>query len=151
MVTDLDANLVGCGDVQDDSGWWFNQLLVSNPVATFDGDNLQLANADTAVRFKPHAEPAAWILDPKYAVDPSTTQLHVLVLEGACANGESPEGRIMPPDITMSGSEIQVTVWIKTSGDASCPGNSPYPWVIDLPEPVGNRSIPGHGDSPAFH
>ena len=142
-----EANLVGCGDVQDDTGWWFNRFLTSSPVMTMVGDNLELATADTTVDFKRHAEAVAWILDPAHRVAPSDTELHVLVLEGACANGQSPEGRILPAEVTYTESEVTLTIMIKTLGMASCPGNAPYPWTVTLSQPLGERKL--SGDSPA--
>ncbi len=142
-----EAHLVGCGDVQDDTGWWFNRFLTSSPVLTLAGDSLELATADTTVDFKRHAEPAAWMLDRAYPVNPSDTQLHVLVLEGACANGQSPAGRILPAEVTYTESEITITIMIKTLGGASCQGNAQYPWTVALAQPLGERKL--SGDSPA--
>ena len=142
-----EANIVGCGDVQDDTGWWFNRFLTSSPVMTMAGDNLELATVATTVDFARHAEAAAWILDTAYPVHPSDTQLHVLVLEGACANGQSPEGRILPAEVTYTESEVTLTIMIKTLGMASCPGNAPYPWTVTLSQPLGERKL--SGDSPA--
>jgi hypothetical protein len=142
-----EANLVGCGAVQDDTGWWFNRFLTSSPVMTMAGDDLELATADATVDFKRHAEAVAWIPDPAYRVAPSDTELHVLVLEGACANGQSPEGRILPAEVTYAESEVTITIMVKTLGMASCPGNAPYSWTVTLSQPLGDRKL--SGDNPA--
>ena len=142
-ATVTEAHLVGCGDVQDDTGWWFNTFLTSSPLMTMVGDNLELATADTTVDFKRHAEPVAWIPDPAYRVAPSDAQLHVLVLEGACASGQSPEGRILPAEVTYTESEITITIMVKTLGVASCQGNAPYPWTVKLSQPIGDRKLSG--------
>jgi hypothetical protein len=87
--------------------------------------------------------PARWWLDPDVPEPgPDATELHVLALEQACASGSSPEGRIMPPEVTMDATHVTVTIGVRrVEGFADCPSNPAWPMTVTLPEPLGDRQL----------
>ena len=94
---------------------------------------------------------AAWWLDPAAPTpEPGATSVRALVQESACASGRTPEGRIEPPRILETGDVITVTYEIRhLPGAQDCQGNAPFPVVLDLPSPLGDRSLLDGGETPA--
>lgn len=90
-----------------------------------------------------------WRLDPAFpAPTAATVEIHVLVTETACANGEPPLGRLVPPLVTYSASNLHISVGVRPlGGPANCPSNPSLPVTVVLPEPLGDRSLTG--DSPS--
>jgi hypothetical protein len=92
------------------------------------------------------AGPATWWLDP--AVDPpgpGSVEVHVLVEERACASGQSAEGRIADPVIVVGAHAVRITIGVfPAPGDVqSCQGNPATPFVVVLPEALGDRQLTG--------
>lgn len=138
-VAGVDAKVIGCGEVRDGRDWWFNRLLASEPDVLVEGDRVALAGADVSVTLIDHFEVATWELDPAFPLGPESRTLHLLVLEGACASGQSPEGRILDPIIGYEPDQITVEIRIRTMVNANCVGNAPYSYTVQLDEPVGDR------------
>ena len=68
--------------------------------------------------------------------------VRVLITERACASGQSPEGRVLPPIVSPREQAITLTILVTTRpGDRDCPGNPEFAMVIDLPEPLGDRPL----------
>lgn len=88
---------------------------------------------------------ALWWLDPDYATPgPAATELHVLIMETGCSGASSPEGRILPPVVTIQDDEVHLAVTVRARGGfATCPGNPALPVTIVLPEPLGDRTLTG--------
>jgi hypothetical protein len=86
---------------------------------------------------------ADWWLDPAYpAPGPEATELHVLVLERACASGKPPDGRIAEPEVVYAADAVTITIGVRRSeGDHSCPGNPAVPLRVALGEPLGDRTL----------
>jgi len=145
LGAEVEARLIGCGEVRDDRDWWFARLLASEPQIGIDGTEVLLASEDVRVRLADHFEVATWELDPAFELGPERRTLHLLVLEGACASGQSPEGRILEPVVEYRPDHIAVEIRIRTLAEAVCPGNAPYPFTVELSEPVGNRRLSGGG------
>ena len=85
---------------------------------------------------------ATTILDPDHEPDPSSTELHILIMERACASGEAPTDREVLPLV----SETETTVEISTlvapvAGGADCPGNPWHPVIATLSAPLGDRQV----------
>ena len=79
--------------------------------------------------------------DLAFEPDPSASELHLLVQEQACASGRSAEGRIDVRVVTTDDT-IGLNVRVRPlGGDQECPGNPNTPFVLALPEPVGQRRI----------
>jgi hypothetical protein len=86
---------------------------------------------------------ADWWLDPAFpAPGAYATELHVLVLERACASGRPPDGRIAEPEVVYATHAVTVTIGVRHSeGDHSCPGNPAVPLTVALAEPLGDRTL----------
>lgn len=84
---------------------------------------------------------AEWRLDPAFPRPAAgDRQIHVLINERACASGQSPEGRVLPPIIGSSQTAVTIAVLVTTIG-GDCPGNPDFAMAIDLPEPLGGRAL----------
>jgi hypothetical protein len=94
--------------------------------------------------------PANWLLDPAFAPPSATdTEVHVLVKERECASGQPPANRLQPPQIEASASEIVVTFFVEsmlvTEITVTCPDNPSIPYLLNLGEPLGNRTLKDGG------
>ncbi len=86
---------------------------------------------------------AEWRLDPAFpAPAAGDRQIHVLINERACASGQSPEGRVLPPMVTSSPTAMTIAILVTNRpGGQDCPGNPDLPMTVDLPEPLGGRPL----------
>ncbi len=87
--------------------------------------------------------PADFWLDPD-APPPAAdaTTLQGLIRERACASGERPVGRVRPPVVVFDDDSVVVIVTVSEKpGGADCPGNPSMPIVIELGQPLGDRSV----------
>lgn len=86
---------------------------------------------------------AEWRLDPAFPrPGAGDRQIHVLIHELACASGQSPEGRILPPMIASSPTAMTIAILVTSRpGGQDCPGNPDFALTIDLPEPLGGRTL----------
>ena len=92
------------------------------------------------------AGPASWWLDPAFAApDADAVEIRVLVEERECASGRSAEGRIARPVIETRPDEVHITISVfRAPGDAqTCQSNPATPFVVVLPEPLGDRELVG--------
>ena len=95
---------------------------------------------------------AEWRLDPALP-DPAQGDriIHVLLNERACASGQSPEGRVLPPAIVVDAERVTITILVRNvPGGADCPGNPDFAMPIDLPGPVGAWPLFDGGVFPPF-
>jgi hypothetical protein len=86
---------------------------------------------------------AEWRLDPAFP-DPGPTDrtIHVLINERACAGGQSPEGRVLPPAITVTAESVAIAIAVQPRpGGNDCMGNPDSPMTIELPEPLDGRPL----------
>ncbi len=83
-----------------------------------------------------------WWLDPS-APPPAAgdTAIQAIAVELACANGERPTGRQLPPIVTSDARSVVVTLVVRRLDSADCPGNPTFPLTIGLPEPLGARQL----------
>lgn len=82
---------------------------------------------------------------------PSDTSLQLLVMERACASGQSAEGRVVIDELVLTDTEARLRVSVTSPpGDAhTCPAN---PWTqveVDLGEPLGDRTVVDANLAPA--
>ncbi|MEX2011317.1 MAG: hypothetical protein WEF51_03655 [Chloroflexota bacterium] len=86
---------------------------------------------------------AEWRLDPAFPPPAiGDRQIHVLINELACASGQSPEGRVLPPMIAPSQTAMTIVILVTgRPGGQDCPGNPDFAMVADLPEPLGERPL----------
>lgn len=86
--------------------------------------------------------PASVALDPDRPVDPTSTDLPVLINERACASGRAPVDRDVVPLVTESAASVTVVVLVEpVQGGAECPDNPWHPITIALDAPVGERAL----------
>ncbi len=86
---------------------------------------------------------ARWWVDPEGpAIAPETAEFDALVLEQACANGQSSDGRIAPPLIEYRTDAVVLTFGVTPfPGGADCPGHPPGRYRVVLAEPIGARAL----------
>ena len=86
---------------------------------------------------------ARWWVDPAGpAITPETRTFKALVLEQACANGQSSDGRIAPPLVEYQADAIVLTFGVTPfPGGADCPGHQPGHYSVTLEEPIGDRAL----------
>jgi hypothetical protein len=94
---------------------------------------------------------ATWWLDPaSLPIDATATRLKGFVLETACASGQSPEGRILAPDVDYGAEALTITFSIAPrSGAQDCQGNRPFGVIFELEDAVDGRPILDGGTVPA--
>ena len=87
---------------------------------------------------------ADWRLAPDQPkLGPGTMSFVALVTERACASGRSSEGRVVGPDVVVVDHDILVTFAVRPQGGEiqECPGNPSTRVVVDLGEPLGDRTL----------
>ncbi len=85
---------------------------------------------------------ASFRIAPEVELDPAATEISVLVTERACNSGEDAEGRIVVAAIEEDGDRVTVTFAVRPrAGAQECPSNPETPFVLELSEPLGDRSL----------
>jgi hypothetical protein len=85
---------------------------------------------------------ATLTLDPEHPPVPDARELHLLVTEMACNDGEDAEGRVRLSALAVRDDAVAVTVGVEPrTGGANCPSNPPTPFVVELDEPLGDRVV----------
>ena len=89
--------------------------------------------------------PATWALNPAFpAPEASSTELHLLIVENACASASSPVGRVLPPIVDYGTDTLTANIRVRPIGGiANCPGNPSQAITVVLPQPLGGRSVVG--------
>lgn len=86
----------------------------------------------------------SWILDPA-APPPNadSTEIAVILNERPCVGGREIGDRLLPPEIVTTESRVFLAFAAeRPPGDAfECPGNPDMPYVVRLPEPLGDRTL----------
>lgn len=97
------------------------------------------------------SQAATWWLDPaSLPIDPRATRLSGFVQELACSSGQSPEGRILKPDVDYGADALTVTISIAPlPGNQDCQGNEAFGVIFELAEPVDGRPILDGSTTPA--
>jgi hypothetical protein len=83
---------------------------------------------------------ASWRIDPGQPPAPRDHFASVLLTEQACASGQSPEGRLLPPEIAYGSDEIVIKLSVREIG-GDCPSNHEFPYTVRLSEPIGERVL----------
>lgn len=85
-----------------------------------------------------------WYLDPAFS-EPTqeSTELHLLINERECVSGQEIGDRLRGPQVVLTADQVRIVfVAERPPGDAfECPGNPETPYVVELPEPLGDRSL----------
>lgn len=84
---------------------------------------------------------ASWTLAPGQEVGPTSTQLQVLVTRVGCNSGVT--GEVEEPEVEVKSDRVVVTFVVTPGepGSANCQGNPEMPFLLTLPEPLGNRAL----------
>lgn len=84
-------------------------------------------------------DPATWELTGD--VTPESHALELGVTRLGCAGGVT--GEVLEPQVVYEDDRIVITVDVATLGDGAytCPGNDVVPVVVELDEPVGERTL----------
>lgn len=68
--------------------------------------------------------------------------LAILLVERACASGQAPVGRVLPPVILMDAESVTIVIGVRSApGGQRCPSNPAFALRVDLPEPLGDRRL----------
>jgi hypothetical protein len=96
-----------------------------------------------------HPQPAIWRIAPSAELGPDTLDVPVIVNEVACSSGRSAEGRIAA-DVTYGDDVVDLDIGVRPlGGNQTCPSNPDTPFVVELDEPLGDRTVSGeHGPTP---
>jgi hypothetical protein len=149
---DAAAAKVGFGDAStvlasSANGWWAMWWPGAQRPTGFsavDTRDLVIGSATAPPgQVESRVGPADWWIDPKVAVPtPTSTSIHALIRERACASGKSPEGRVDAPAIDLEDSTVTITFEIRRlPGDQDCQANPPFPVTLRLGEPLGARAL----------
>lgn len=85
---------------------------------------------------------ASFRVAPDAALDATTTTIPVLVTERACNSGEDARGRIQVASIDQVDDSVTVVLAVRARGGGHrCPSNPETPFVLELPVPLGDRSL----------
>lgn len=57
---------------------------------------------------------ATWRLDPASTPDPTANVVSVLAMETACASGQAPVGRLMPPTVLYSADAVTIAITVRS-------------------------------------
>lgn len=79
---------------------------------------------------------------PPGGLDRSATELTVLVMEHQCTGARDPRPFLDEPTVTESPDRVVIS-WTsrRVEGDATCPGNPAVSQVVELAEPLGERTL----------
>jgi hypothetical protein len=85
-------------------------------------------------------EPAQWRIDDTFEVEPSSTEIPILITEADCASGQLATDRIHV-DIDYSESAVTIGIEVKPlGGSQSCQAVGTL-FVVRLREPLGERVL----------
>jgi hypothetical protein len=98
--------------------------------------------------------PATWALDPRFGPPTAeTTELNVLVWDGACSGGAPATGRMSAPAVNYGDATVTVTIWVRPRqappGAAfGCPMPEGTPASLRLSQPLRMRTLLDGGHVP---
>ena len=83
-------------------------------------------------------------LEREHSIEPDARQVTVLVHEDACTGGADPTARIEIVSVEYTPTSVEVLVGTRPLDGGlavTCPGNPTVPFMIELREPIGDRSL----------
>ena len=87
-------------------------------------------------------QPATWFLPLGFVLDPAATSVEVLVDEQGCTSGQGAQGNTAEPVVEVTGTEVRIAVaTFDRRGAQTCPGHPLAPVVVDLGQPVRDRTL----------
>jgi hypothetical protein len=130
---------LGGGEFQMDQLAFLRTLLENDIAAECHGGPYWLAS--TARSPLAGAGPATWRIDPAGDLGPAAQSVRILLTEIGCANGLTPEGRLLEPVVEYRADAITISLRVRQFKGADCPSNPEYPLTIKLSEPIGRRAL----------
>lgn len=115
---------------------------------TFGGSSGEppVATATTAPPRVPRSEPepgdeAVWFIGQDNPPLPSGSSVSVVVTRLGCHGGVT--GQVLEPGVILGSDSIAITFTVEPAaeGTYTCPGNDLVPYVVDVGEPIGPRSL----------
>lgn len=91
-----------------------------------------------------NANTVDWVLDPGApALTPDSTSVRVLLTEQQCVSGQAIGSRLLGPQVVMTADDVRIAFAARRPpGDAhNCIGNPSMSFVVQLPEPLGDRQV----------
>jgi hypothetical protein len=80
--------------------------------------------------------------DPARVPTADDHELHLIIVETACASGATPEGRILAPRVVYGPDAVLIEVTVRhRPGGQDCQGNPEHPLTIPLSERLGDRQV----------
>ncbi len=87
-------------------------------------------------------EPAHWYLPAGFVADPAATSVEVVVDSPGCASGTDPAERMAPPRVEVTDTQVRIAVSTYiVKGPQTCPGHGTAALVVDLGQPLGDRTL----------
>ena len=82
-------------------------------------------------------------LDPSLPPTAQSSKIALLITEFDCNSGQNAEGRVEIVKLTESETAVEILVGVRPSGaqTASCQGNPPTPFTVELERPLANRAV----------
>lgn len=123
-------------------------VFLMGSLARRGGPDLELATVpDRDAVPLPSAEaepgdPATWDIDRAVPPSPGSSTFTALVQRLGCSGGVT--GAVLRPGIVMTDTEVTITFTAEALPPDKvypCPGNDPVPYVVDLGQPIGARSL----------
>jgi hypothetical protein len=105
-------------------------------------------------RLQPELPPDLGIATFRVAADadlaPDTTEIEVLATEMACNSGRDARGRIVVWAVLPAADAMTVVLAVRPRpGGHDCQGNPETPFLLELPEPLGDRTLLDGSEIPA--
>lgn len=85
--------------------------------------------------------PATWALPSSPALDSGSTRFTALVTRLDCNSGVT--GTVNPPDVQFTADKVVITFTVSPgpAQSASCQSNPEVPFLVELSEPIGDRTL----------
>jgi hypothetical protein len=129
------------------NGWylaWWPEPKEPGNIVSANRRNIVLKSVDDPVGvIQGRVAPATWWVDPSAVpIAAKATKVKAVLVERACAGGQSPKGRVLEPTIFSSETAVLVTLWVtRRPGDQDCPGNPEFKTTIAMSAPLGGRKL----------
>ena len=86
-------------------------------------------------------ETATWRISNPTNLGPDSTNIEVVVTRLGCSSGVT--GETLPPVVTYKSEQITIRIDVEPfgGGAADCPGNNAVPVIVQLDQPLGERTL----------
>jgi hypothetical protein len=85
---------------------------------------------------------AYWYVQRPHHPTELATSVDILVLEVECSSGRGAAGNMLPPTVSVTADQVSIAVETRPrSGSEDCQANPLAPLTVQLPEPLGHRTL----------